>query len=214
MRLLEIFWITHSCFKIKTSKGVVIYTDPYGIPIDEEKADIILASHDHHDHFDNGSIQNIWKNSTVLIGPSSISKKLKKFNGKGLKIGETYIKDDIKVILVPAYNITKMFHPKTSEFAGFIIEMEGKKIYHAGDTDRIPEMKNLKKENMTVALLPVGGTYTMDFTEAVEAAADIKPTIVVPMHDWEKDLNVFKSMVGKKDNTIKVEILRDKTLKV
>ncbi len=214
MRRLEIFWITHSCFKIKTSKGVVIYTDPYEIQSDAEKADIILASHDHHDHLDNGSIQNIWKDSTVLIGPCSISGKLKKFKGKGMKIGETYTKDDITIELVPAYNVSKKFHPKSSEYAGFIIKVEGKKIYHAGDTDRIPEMKNLRNEQITVAILPVGGTYTMDFSEAVEAAADIKPAVVIPMHDWDKDLNEFKSMVGKKDSTIKVEILREKTLKL
>lgn len=210
---MEIFWIAHSCFKIKTAKGKVIYLDPYDISEESpEKADIIIASHDHSDHFDMKSIKNAWKSNTILIGPISIANRLKQFNGKGLKIGESLKLDDISITLVPSYNISSTFHPKSKEYAGVIIETEGKKIFHAGDTDRIPEMKNLK--DITVAMLPCGGTYTMDFEEAILAAIDINPKIVLPMHNWDKSLNYFKELMVKKNPKIVVEILENKSLKL
>jgi len=177
---MEISWISHACFKIKTESGTVIYTDPYQVPKDLEKGDIIISSHSHGDHFSRGDIKKLIKDSTIVIGPESISSNLKKFDGKALKFHEIFETDDIKIELVPAYTIKKPTHPKENEWAGYIIEAEGKRIYHAGDTERIPEMKDLK--NITVALLPCGGTYTMDFEEACLAATDINPEIVVPMH--------------------------------
>ncbi len=178
---MEIFWMNHACFKIKTESGKVIYTDPYQLPRDAEKADIIFSSHSHGDHFSRGDIKKLMKDSTILIGPESIANNLAKFNGKGLKFHEIFEVDDIKIELVPSYTIKKPTHPQSNQWAGIIIETEGKRIYHAGDTERIPEMKELK--NITVAMLPCGGTYTMDFEESCTAALDIKPEIVVPMHN-------------------------------
>ena len=209
---MEIFWISHAAFKIKTDNGKVIYLDPYQIPKDAEKADIIISSHSHGDHFDNRSIKTIIKDSSILLGPVSISNNLKKFNGKGLKFGEVFEVDDIKIELVPSYTIKKGTHPKSSEWAGVIIEVEGKRIYHAGDTERIPEMKDL--ENITVALLPCGGRFTMDYEESCLSALDIKPEIVIPMHNWGSDLNEYKELMEKKDPNIKVEILENKSLKI
>lgn len=209
---MELKWISHACFQIKTNEGKVIYLDPYQIPEDKEKADIIVSSHSHHDHLDESSIKNVVKDDTLVLGPQSISKKLKKFNGKTMKIGEMLKLDDITVQLVPAYTIDKSTHPKKNEWAGIIVDAEGKKIYHAGDTERIPEMKHLHKD-ITVALLPCGGTYTMDFEEASEAALDIKPDILVPMHNWDKNLDEFKHLMNQKDPKIRVEILQDKVLK-
>ncbi len=210
MEKLEIHWISHACFKIKTDSGKVIYLDPYQIPDDEEKADIIVASHGHFDHFDNSAVKAVWKDSTIVIGPASESKKLKKLSGKGLKIGESIDIDDIKITLVPSYTIKKGTHPKGNEWAGIIVEAEGKKVYHAGDTERIPEMKDLK--DITVALMPCGGTYTMDFEESSEAVLDFKPEFVVPMHNWSKDLYEYKELMAKKDPNIKVKILEDEFL--
>lgn len=209
---MEIFWIGHACFKIKTETGKIIYLDPYQLPKEVEKADIIISSHSHGDHFHGESIQKLMKENTILLGPQSIASNLKEFNGKALKIGEAYKTDDINIQLVPAYTIKKQTHPKSNEWAGTIIETEGKRIYHAGDTERIPEMKDL--DNITVALLPCGGTYTMDFEEACEAAMDIKPEIVVPMHNWDKKLDDFGKTLAKKDPSIKVEILENRTLKI
>jgi len=209
---LEIIWLKHAAFKIKTKNGKIIYLDPYQIGKGEEKADIIVSSHTHGDHFDKISIKNLMKEDTILLGPESIADSLKKVNGRGLKFNEIFETDDIKIQLVPAYTIVKATHPKENKWSGTIIETEGKRIYHAGDTEKIPEMKNLK--NITVALLPCGGIYTMDFEESTDAAIDIKPEIVVPMHNWDKDLNEFKKLLNKKEPRIRVEILENKSLKL
>ena len=187
---MEIFWLGHASFKIKTDDGKIIYLDPYQISKEEEKADIIISSHEHGDHFDKKSIKNLVKENTLVIGPESISDNLQKFNGKGLALNEPFEIAGIKIELVPAYNIKRMrpgtnepFHPKEKGWAGTVLEKEGKKIYHAGDTEHIPEMKELTPKKIDVALLPCGGTYTMDFEESCDVAAEIKPKIVVPMHN-------------------------------
>ncbi|MGV9171610.1 MAG: MBL fold metallo-hydrolase [Promethearchaeia archaeon] len=211
--MTEIKWISHACFKVTSNKGTVIYLDPYKIPEEGEKADIIIPSHSHYDHFDANAVKKVLKNNTKVIGPNSISDKLGQFKGEGLEIGESKEIDDIVIKLVPAYTIKKSTHPKSNYWAGSLITVDGKKIYHAGDTERIPEMKNLKKEKIDVALLPCGGTYTMGMEEASEAAADMAPKIVVPMHNWDKDMRAMKEILEKKDPDIQVKILsQDKTL--
>lgn len=209
---MEIIWTSHASFEIKAEDGTIIYLDPYQLPKDAEKADIIVSSHSHFDHFDRKSIKQVFKDSTMVIGPKVMEQKLKKFNGVGLEIGGSIEKGNIKISLVPAYTIQKGTHPKSNEWAGTVLELEGKKIYHAGDTERIPEMKDLANKGITVALLPCGGKYTMGFEESCEAALDIKPEIVVPMHNWDKDLKDFAEIVAKKDPSIKVEILEDRSI--
>jgi len=211
---MEIFWLGHASFKIQMFSGRIIYLDPYNIKDGEEKADIIVSSHTHGDHFSRSDIKKIWGDNTILLGPASIESSLKKFDGKGLEIGEEFAYKDFTIELFPAYTIKKGTHPKGNKWTGTIIESAGKSVYHAGDTERIPEMKNLKDRKITVALLPCGGTYTMDFEEASDAAVDIQPEIVVPMHNWDKDLDSFKDIMVKKDPNIKVEILTEKSLKI
>jgi len=209
---MKISWLGHATFKIITNSGTIIYLDPYEIPTGLEKADIIISSHSHGDHMDGASIREISKDSTIVIGPESESDNLAKFNGKGLKFGEIFEVEDVKIQLVPAYTIKKRSHPKRKGWAGIIIKTEGKRIYHAGDTERIPEMKDLK--NIDVAMLPCGGTYTMDFDESTDAVCDINPKIAIPMHNWGKDLNKFKEMLKNKNPDITVEILEDKDLQL
>ncbi len=211
---MEIFWLGHASFKIKMFSGRIIYLDPYNIKNGEEKADIIVSSHSHGDHFSRSDIKKIWKDDTILLGPVSIADSLKKFDGQVLEIGEEFAYKDFTIELFPAYTIKKGTHPKSNNWVGTIIESAGKSVYHAGDTERIPEMKELASRKITVALLPCGGTYTMDFEEATDAALDIQPEIVVPMHNWEKDLNPFRELMAKKDSKIKVEILTKKSLKI
>jgi L-ascorbate metabolism protein UlaG (beta-lactamase superfamily) len=211
---IEIVWLGHAAFKIKMFSGRIIYLDPYNIKDGEEKADIIVSSHTHGDHFSRSDIKKLWRDDTVLLGPASIESSLKKFDGKGLEIGEVFAYKDLSIELFPAYTIKKNTHPKSNNWTGTIIESAGKSVYHAGDTERIPEMKDLRNRNITVALLPCGGTYTMDFEEATDAAVDIQPEIVVPMHNWDKDLSSFKDVMATKDSMIKVEILTDKSLKI
>ena len=211
---MEISWLGHASFKVKMFSGRIIYLDPYNIKNGEEKADIIVSSHSHGDHFSRSDIKKIWKDDTILLGPVSIADSLKKFDGQALEIGEEFAYKDFTIELFPAYTIKKGTHPKSNNWVGTIIESAGKSVYHAGDTERIPEMKELAKRKITVALLPCGGTYTMDFEEATDAALDIQPEIVVPMHNWEKDLNPFRELMAKKDSKIKVEILTKKSLKI
>ena len=210
---MQIIWLNHAAFKIKTNSGALIYLDPYQIE-EDDKADVIIISHTHGDHFSKSDIKKIWKDDTILIGPKSIEKTLEKFNGKPLNIGEKFSYKDLEIELFPAYTIKKSTHPKSNEWSGTIIKSEGKIVYHAGDTERIPEMKDLSNRNITVALLPCGGTYTMDFEEATDAAIDIKPQILVPMHTWGADLNKFKKIMNDKDPSIRVEILENKSLEI
>ncbi len=137
-----------------------------------------------------------------------------------MKLYEPFKVDDIQIEFIPAYNIKRKresgepFHPKERNWAGTILEIEGKKIYHAGDTERIPEMKELASRNIDVAMLPCGGMYTMDFEESTDVAVDIKAKIVIPMHNWDKKMQEYKNILAKKDSQIKVETLKNKSLKL
>ena len=217
---MKISWLKHAAFKIETEDKKIIYIDPYQLSKEKEKADIIICSHEHGDHFDEDSISKIRKKSTVLLGPKSISSKLEKFDGKGLSLYEPYEIENVTIELYPAYNIKRMrsknqpFHPKERNWAGILLEADGRKIYHAGDSERIPEMKKLALKKIDVAMLPCGGTYTMDFEESTDAAVDINPKIVIPMHNWDMELNEYEKILHKKNSNISVEILTNKDLNI
>jgi L-ascorbate metabolism protein UlaG (beta-lactamase superfamily) len=209
---MKIKWISHACFQIITKEGKVIYTDPYEISSDEEKADIVLISHDHYDHADKRSINIIMTDNTQIICPKTSEKKLKKFNPKGLKPGDSIDIGGITIEAVRAYNVGKAFHPKNNNWLGYIVETNGKRLYHAGDTDLIEEMKNLR--NIDIAMLPVGDTYTMNFSEAIEACRVIKPKICLPMHQWDHDLNEFKSKANESVPDVKIELIEGKIFEI
>ena len=182
--MVEITWLSHASFKIVSNEGFIIYLDPFQISKDEkDKADIIVSSHGHIDHFDKKSIKNLMKEGTIILGPKGITSNLARLDGKVLDFGEKFEHEDIKIELIPGYTILKPTHPKNADGAGVIVEVNGKKVYHAGDSDRIPEMKELAEKNITVAILPCGGKYTMDFDMATDCVLDIKPKITVPMHN-------------------------------
>ena len=171
----KIYWLGHDGFRIETAK--IIYIDPYQIS-GGPAADIILISHEHFDHCSPEDVEKIQKQDTVIVTEKDSSKKLKG-DIRVVKPGDRVEIGDIKIEAVPAYNTDKDFHPKKNQWLGFILEVEGIRIYHAGDTDHIPEMKNF---NVDIALLPVSGTYVMTADQAVEAALDINPKIAIPMH--------------------------------
>ena len=198
----NIHWLGHASFKLTGEK--IIYIDPYEIS-DTEKADIILITHTHHDHLSMDDIEKIRKLDTAVFAPEDARSKLSDF--KSVKPYQFFNVGKIKIETVPAYNLDKEFHPEEKNWVGYIIEINGQRIYHAGDTDLIPEMSELK--DIDVALLPIGGKYTMDVTEALQAVNIIQPKIAIPMHygklvGTKMDAEKFKQLAG-----CKVELLQN-----
>ncbi|MBW2999613.1 MBL fold metallo-hydrolase [Candidatus Woesearchaeota archaeon] len=201
---IKITWLGHASFKIvKTS---VIYIDPFQIS-NGEKADIILITHSHYDHCSIDDINKIVKPETTIIATPDCISKLSNVNCKVFKTvtpGDALGIDEVNIEVVPAYNLNKEFHPKANDWVGYVITMDGKKIYHAGDTDAIPEMNNLK---VNVALVPVSGTYVMTAEEAANAVNKFMPGTAIPMHYGEivgskSDAEKFKDLCN-----VRVEIL-------
>jgi L-ascorbate metabolism protein UlaG (beta-lactamase superfamily) len=175
-------WLGHDAFTLTGEKTV--YIDPYEVK-EAGAADIICVTHDHFDHCSPEDIKKVQRADTVIVAPEDCFKKLTG-NRQAIKAGEKLTIDGIEIEAVPAYNLNKDFHPRANGWIGYIITVGGFRIYHAGDTDHIPEMKGFKAD---IALLPVSGTYVMTADEAAEAALDIKPAIAIPMH--------YGSIVGK-----------------
>jgi L-ascorbate metabolism protein UlaG (beta-lactamase superfamily) len=172
---ITLTWLGHASFKLKAGEKI-IYIDPWKVKKDE--ADLILITHSHFDHLSPDDVRRVQKKETVIVATRDSASKVKG-DIRIMKPGEKITVDDIEIETIPAYNIGKSYHPKTSGWVGFIISVGGSRIYHAGDTDAIPEIKKL---NVDVALLPIGGTYTMTAEEAADIANEFKPKSVVPMH--------------------------------
>jgi len=185
-----LFWIGHASFCIK-AQGMAVFIDPFNVP-DSMKgtADIVLITHAHFDHCSRKDIDKVAKSGMRVIAAQGC---LDGDDYGGVTVAKPGFKESVKGIgieAVPAYNIREerlQSHPKAKGWVGYVIDIGGMRIYHAGDTDFIPEMKTLK--DIYAALLPAGGTYTMDADEAVEAAKAIAPKFFVPMH--------YKNLLGK-----------------
>lgn len=172
----KIVWLGHASFRIESEMGIV-YVDPWKLK-DGRKADIILVTHSHHDHLSEEDIGNISKEGTKILGPDDVSEKFP--GARTVKPGESVNIEDIKIEVHPAYNVDKEFHPRSNMWVGYVLDLGGFRIYHSGDTDVIPEMRDLR--DIDVALLPVGGTYTMGPKEAAKALEMFKPKKAIPMH--------------------------------
>jgi L-ascorbate metabolism protein UlaG (beta-lactamase superfamily) len=193
---IELKWLGQSGFLIKSlESGTFIYVDPFKLRLDEEyywekneQADFIFITHSHYDHCSIEDIQKICKDGTIIVCTADSQSKFRHINKKVnimfAEIGrKTEFKDkNISFWAVPAYNTKNKGHDKNEDWVGYIIQIDNVSIYHAGDTDLIPEMSKLKATNLDIALLPIGGTYTMNAGEAAKAASVIKPKIAIPMH--------------------------------
>ena len=183
---IKITWLGHDGFRIQNSQ--TIYIDPFKTEGRGPKADIILVTHEHFDHCSLDDLKKITGANTTVVAHHQSKDELSKLKPKEIKIvkpGDKIKIGALEIEAVPAYNLNKfrepgkVFHPKEDGKLGFVLNVNGVRVYHAGDTDHIPEMKATRAE---VALLPVSGTYVMTVQEAAEATNAINPKVVIPMH--------------------------------
>ena len=195
---VELSWLGHDGFVITDgASGKRIAIDPYNVSASVAPVDMILLTHDHHDHCSVKDVEKLAKPGTIVVGPPHVQSAVTKVEGvqlHPLEVGDTMEFAEIKIETVLAYNLNKyrdpakkiVFHPKSEGYVGYVVKIGNVVIYHAGDTDLIPEMQKLtghgKQGNTFVALLPVSGTYVMTSEEAAEAASLLKPSIAIPMH--------------------------------
>lgn len=199
--------LAHAAFHIEAD-GKILYVDLEEHARPPDPADMVLVTHSHTDHCDPGNIKNVLKKGTVIIAPQDCEKKI----GEkiiSLQPGEKKTIDGVTIKAVQAYNVKRFrspgnpYHPKGFG-VGYLITVGGKTIYHAGDTDFIPEMETLS--GVDVALLPTGDTYTMDNSEAADAALAINPAVTIPMHTWGNTTDEFKKKVESHSSTQVVEL--------
>ena len=172
----QIHWLGHASFRI--SAQITIYIDPWKIASKAVTADIILISHGHFDHLSRKDIDRISGPKTTLIVPKSCESTLNR-ECRTMAPGEVLELKGISIEAIRSYNTTKAFHPQSNDWLGYLIRLEEETIYYAGDCDLIPEMSEISADT---ALLPVGGTYTMNAQEAVEAAKRVGAKRAIPMH--------------------------------
>ena len=202
--MLEV--LCHSSIRITEDK--VIYIDPFKIDKNYNDADYVFCTHSHYDHFSPEDIEKVKKEDTILIVTSDIEDEAKKIvNKENVFIVEPDKKYDIKGLKIEttySYNIDKQFHPKENKWVGYIIEINNKRYYIAGDTDNIKEIQDIECD---VALIPIGGTYTMNYKEAAELANDINASTVIPIH--------YGTIVGDKEDAIRFkELVKNKEVKI
>ncbi len=199
--------LSHSSIQIRSSIGTV-YLDPFRVLEEFHDADYILVTHDHYDHFSSEDIAKVAKPESILIVPENMRDKAEEVKGMVGKIetvvpGQKCTIGDLALETIPAYNKLKPFHPKKNGWVGYIVALDGKRIYVAGDTDLVNENRGVACD---IALVPVGGTYTMDAKKAAELVNTIRPEIAIPTH--------YGSVVGKAEDAETFASLVDPSIQV
>lgn len=174
---LTLQWLGHAGFKL-CHEDTVIYIDPWKLKESPHDATLVLVSHIHYDHYSPDDIDKVRGPNTKLVSSADVIAK--EGAGEVIRPGQTIEFDTVRLTAVAAYNSDKQFHPKANNWIGFIIEVDSKSIYYAGDTDLTEEIKALK--DIDLVLLPAGGTYTMNASEAAEATKHINPKQAIPYH--------------------------------
>ena len=192
---------THSSIRIEDKK--VIYFDPFEIENEAHDADIIYITHDHYDHFSIDDIRKIEKEDTVYVIPECMYNLLGGENVVVVKAGDKTTIEGYETEVIPSYNINKQFHTKEKNYVGYIVTIDNQRVYVAGDCDANED--NLKI-SCDIALIPIGGKYTMDYAQAADFINHIKPKIAIPTH--------YGSIIGEKDDGKKFAELVEKEIKV
>jgi len=170
-------WLGHASFRLRGSR--TIYIDPWKIPGDMRDGDIVLVTHGHYDHLSMEDIGRIAKREATVVIPATIERKVSWPKVVTVAPGQTVTVEGIRIEAVAAYNIDKHFHPRVEQWVGYVVDLDGIKVYHTGDTDLIDEFRTVRCD---IVLLPVSGTYVMNAREAVEAVKILQPKIAIPMH--------------------------------
>ena len=191
--MAEIIWIGHASILLQGE--LTVYIDPWKLN-DPKPADLVLITHDHYDHLSFSDVKAVATESTEILVPEGATGRLSGIKGKVrcVEPGQVLNACGLTVEVLPSYNVGKAFHPKEAGNVGYVVTIDGERIYHAGDSDRIPEMKGLKPD---VAILPVGGTYTMTANEAALAVKDLEAARAIPMH--------FGDIVGSRTDALAFE---------
>jgi L-ascorbate metabolism protein UlaG (beta-lactamase superfamily) len=212
---IQITWLGHDGFKLK--KGKTVYVDPYQLRSAAEPADVVCVTHEHFDHLSVDDLKKVVTPHTTVVTIAACEEAAKGLRPKTVRVvrpGDRAEVDGVVIEAVAAYNTSKFrspgkpFHPQADGKVGFVIGLGGIRIYHAGDTDEIPEMA--KVAGVDVALLPVSGTYVMTAAEAVKACNAIRPKLAIPMHygaivGTSADAEAFKKGVKCRVEVLKAE---------
>lgn len=193
--------LVHSTVKLEDN-GIVVYIDPYMIDKSYNDADYIFITHGHYDHYSEEDIEKVKKDSTVFVITNDLEEKIKKHGNKYIVVhpNEEYNLKNISFKTVAAYNVNKKFHPKENNWVGYLIELNGTTYYIAGDTDITEDAKKVRAD---VVFVPVGGTYTMTYSEAAELVNYIMPKVAIPIHygtivGSKEDAYMFRDMLDSK----------------
>lgn len=203
--------LTHSSIRLQDE--YVVYIDPYDIKNEPHDADFVLFTHDHSDHFSPEDAARVMRSDTKIVAPEKMQAKAELVvpeNGAFYSIQPNIVREVGKFIVeaVPAYNVLKPFHPRKAGWVGYIIKIRGKRVYIAGDTDLTDDIKHISCE---IAMVPVGGTYTMDARKAAELVNLIHPETAIPTHygsvvGSESDGETFRQLV---ESPVSVEIIKE-----
>ncbi|MAE49373.1 Zn-dependent hydrolase [Candidatus Pacearchaeota archaeon] len=214
---VKITFLGHDGFLFE-HQGKRIVVDPYHVSEGLAKVDVVLLTHSHYDHCSVEDLQKLVRPGTMVVGPADVQSKVMKLEGvqfELIEVGDEVALNGVKVEAVAAYNKEKEFHPKEEGWLGYLIKFPGTVVYHAGDTDPIPEQKHLTGHGCHgkefVCLLPVSGKYVMDAEEAAEVASLLSPDVAIPMHygagvaGTKEDAERFVELCG--EVGVKAEIL-------
>lgn len=200
---------THSSIRLEAKSGTVAYVDPYGFEAEPHDADLVLVTHTHYDHFSPEDIAKVGTPRTAFVLPASARKDFADAGFSGDRATFLAPSDratplpGVEVEAVPAYNATKQFHPKARAWVGYVIGIDGLRVYVAGDTDDLPQNRSISCD---VALVPVGGTYTMDVPEAASFVNALRPAVAIPEH--------YGTVAGSPDDGARFAALVDPSVEV